>query len=169
MVHVANNSGNNEWYTPSKFIEAARLVMGGIDCDPASNDVAQRWIGATTYYTAENCGLDDLAIWWGCIWMNPPYARGLVVQFVEKLIVCLDTHVEQAVTLTNNATETKWFAKLLSRASAVCLVTGRVKFIDSDGNPSGAPLQGQAFCYFGKRVEQFGEVFQEFGPVLVPR
>jgi hypothetical protein len=30
-THVSNNSGENEWYTPEKFIEAARSVMGSID------------------------------------------------------------------------------------------------------------------------------------------
>jgi hypothetical protein len=28
-AHVTNNSGNNEWYTPRAFIDAARDVMGG--------------------------------------------------------------------------------------------------------------------------------------------
>ena len=43
-THVANNSCNNEWYTPPKFIEAAREVMGSIDLDPATSKVAQETV-----------------------------------------------------------------------------------------------------------------------------
>jgi hypothetical protein len=39
-AHLQHNSGNQEWYTPEWIIEAARVTMGRIDIDPASNPIA---------------------------------------------------------------------------------------------------------------------------------
>ncbi len=40
-----------EWYTPGRYVELARQVMGSIDLDPASNELAQTWIKAKTFYS----------------------------------------------------------------------------------------------------------------------
>lgn len=157
--HVAFNSGNNEWYTPIKYIEAARKAMGSIDLDPASSDIANNVVKAGTFYTAETNGLDKE--WHGNIWMNPPYSSDLIGKFVDKLIEQRENY-NQAVILVNNATETEWFNKIVSIASAVCFPKGRVKFYMPDGK-TGAPLQGQAVIYIGDNIKAFMDAFSLFG------
>jgi hypothetical protein len=163
-AHVAYNGGENEWYTPTHFVDAARRVMGSIDVDPASNPQAQGWIQATRYFTKDDSGLDK--DWHGNVWMNPPYAQPLISQFCEKVAAEHESgRVTQAVVLVNNGTETKWGQRLLAVASAVCFPTGRIKFIDQNGDP-GAPLQGQMFVYLGADADAFHREFAEFGTVL---
>ncbi len=158
--HVLNNSGENEWYTPPVYIEAARKAMGSIDLDPASSKAAQKTVRASFFYTAEEDGLEQT--WGGNVWLNPPYSAALVKSFAEKVIEqvpCFD----QAVVLVNNATETGWFQLLLSGASAMCLPRGRISFLDKSGEPKNTPLQGQSFLYFGPKVQDFRDCFTEFG------
>jgi phage N-6-adenine-methyltransferase len=161
--HVANNSGDNEWYTPPEFIEAARLVMGSIDLDPASSELANKTVGAERIYTAADDGLT--LTWSGRVWMNPPYEKGLIDRFAEKLRAEVAAgFVTQAVVLVNNATDTRWFATLCEVASMLCFPTGRVRFYKPDGE-RGAPLQGQAVIYIGAKHEEFAREFGRFGMV----
>lgn len=163
-AHVANNSGDNEWYTPAKHIELARTVMGGIDCDPATSEIANRTVQAETIFTSSDDGRAQT--WRGRVWMNPPYAQPLMGDFAEAVAEKYESgEIEQACILVNNATETKWFQRMLEAASAVCFPKSRIKFIDPDGNP-GAPLQGQAIVYMGDSVEAFKEAFSAEGKVL---
>jgi phage N-6-adenine-methyltransferase len=166
--HVSHNSGENEWYTPVEYIDAAHAVMGGVDLDPASSDAANMTVGAARYFTAKDDGLAHS--WQGRVWMNPPYAQPLIGLFCNALRWAIESgEVTEAITLTNNATETAWFADLLANAGAVCFPRGRIKFIDRDGNPGGAPLQGQAVVYSGPNVDQFASEFGKFGEVLYVR
>ncbi len=165
-AHVANNSGNNEWYTPAKYVELARKVMGGIDTDPASSEIANRVVKAKTFYTAEDDGRAQK--WDGRVWMNPPYAQPLMGEFAEAVSSKFESgEIKQACILVNNATETQWFQRMLTVASAVCLPKSRIKFMDPSGSPSGAPLQGQAIIYMGDKVKTFAAAFADEGAVLV--
>ena len=164
-AHVANNSGNNEWYTPGKYIELARQVMGGIDTDPATSEIANRTVKAEKIFTAEDDGRNQ--VWSGRVWMNPPYAQPLMGDFAEAVSAKFESgEIEQACILVNNATETKWFQRMLEASSAVCFPKSRIKFLDPEGNASGAPLQGQAIVYMGENVDSFKDQFSSEGVVL---
>jgi len=166
LPHVAHNSGQNEWYTPAPWIEAARAAMGGIDCDPASSAIANERVRATVIWTAEDDGRER--VWGERVWMNPPYAQPLVADFCEALAVRFERgEVKQACVLVNNGTETAWFHRLLSVASAVCFPRTRVRFLAPSGEPSGSPLQGQACVYLGSNRAAFTKHFSAFGVVLV--
>lgn len=159
--HVAHNSGNNEWYTPPAYIDAARIVLGDIDLDPASSELANSHIGAKRIYTAEDDGLAQ--DWFGRVWLNPPYASHLIGRFAEKLVESVeDGGVPEAIVLVNNATETTWFGHIISVASAITFPSSRVRFWQPDGTP-GAPLQGQAVIYIGPYPGTFLEAFSGFG------
>lgn len=159
--HVSHNSGNNEWYTPAEYIEAARRVMGGIDLDPASSAIANEVVNAGNFYTAEDNGLQYP--WFGCVWMNPPYSSDLVSEFADKMAwEYQQGNVTEAIVLINNATETRWFRTLIDVASAVVFPSSRVKFWKPDGD-LGAPLQGQSIIYLGKSPSVFLSEFNGFG------
>ena len=159
--HVSFNSGENEWYTPIEYIQAAREVMGKIDLDPASSDAANNTVRADIYYTKQDDGLAKE--WTGRVWMNPPYSSDMIGRFCDKIVCHFNAgQVTEAIVLVNNATETNWFNTLVECASAVVFPKGRVRYT-TPGGETGAPLQGQAVVYMGLSPDRFMEVFSVFG------
>jgi ParB family chromosome partitioning protein len=162
--HRAEGTGLNEWFTPAMYILAARQVMGGIDLDPATHVEAQKTVQATKFYTAAEDGLAQP--WEGRVWLNPPYAQPAIEHFVTKLVEEFGAgRVSQAVLLTHNYTDTRWFHIAAATASMLCFTRGRIAFVDLDGEPC-APTQGQAFFYYGANTDAFHQVFKDFGMVL---
>lgn len=160
VAHVGHNSGDNEWFTPENYAEAARRAMGRIDLDPASTEEANKVIRASRFFDAEIDGLSQP--WKGRVWMNPPYAQPLIEHFITKMAdKYKDGEVKEACVLVNNATETGWFQEIADASSAICFPCGRVKFWHPE--KKSAPLQGQAVLYLGKNVDRFREAFHVFG------
>jgi len=164
--HRAQGTGENEWYTPTEYLNSARDVLGEIDLDPATSDEAQKIVRATKYYTKQDNGL--LQDWHGRVWLNPPYTQPDIANFVSKMVAERKAgRVTHGIMLTHNYTDTAWFHEAMTAADAVCFTRGRIKFYDAKGETA-APTQGQAFFYFGDDVAAFGAKFASVGFIVKP-
>ncbi len=168
--HIAPPQKNNEWYTPARYIEAARLVMGGIDLDPASSDVANQTVKAARYYTKEDNGLAQ--VWYGRIWLNPPYGRtgneSNIGTFTRRLVAEYRAgNVEQAILLSTTKTDTRWFGLLWDYP--ICFNDHLIFFVGNTPSPrynkKYCHIHGTIFVYFGKNEHKFIDTFSQFGTI----
>ena len=161
IAHCQN--GSCEWYTPPDVIEAARAVLGVIDLDPASTPLANETVKATKFFTAEDDGLKHG--WTGRVWLNPPFANGLIEKFAKKIVEGYSSgKITSAIVLVDNATETQWFRLIVDNADAIVFTTGRIKFLlNGTDNHGSGHTRGQAFLYFGQDIKNFFAGFSRFG------
>jgi hypothetical protein len=80
---VNQSSGNTEYYTPVELVALARRVLGHFDLDPASCELANQEIKATTIYTIHNDGLTKP--WAGKVFMNHPFHKGEKACAISKV------------------------------------------------------------------------------------
>ena len=159
-VRMKAERGPVEWYTPEHVIEAAAVVLGDIDLDPASCANANRIVNALKFYTLEDNGLEQP--WTGRVWLTPPYDA--VGPWVEKLIAEYEAgNVTEAILLVNANTETRWFEKLWK--FSICFVRGRLKFWNPEKTTAVGAPHGNAVIYVGQSPETFAAEFQRIGTV----
>ncbi len=159
---LIHSSRSNEWYTPPRFIDSARAVMGDIDLDPASCVSANEVVKAHHFYSIDDDGLSR--DWNGRVWMNPPYGRKWPPLFVRKALAEYQRgNVSEAILLLNsNAVTNAWFKPLWDYP--LCFAHGRVKFWGQSGKNS--PTHGAVFVYLGVNSERFKTEFAQHGPVV---
>lgn len=188
LEHFAQ-SATGEWYTPKVYVDAAREVMGSIETDPASCDLAnQVFVGAEKYFTIETNGL--IQRWEGNVWLNPPYGwmedceddvrtsgfLPLEKRYLEKRISSqmLWSHLliaqykagvtKQAVLLVTAATSESWFRPLWDYP--ICFTDHRIHFVDENLQVVKQNTKGSALVYLGENRQKFADVFRRFGPVV---
>lgn len=159
---------SEEWYTPEEYIEMARLVMSGIDLDPATSLIAQQWIRATVYYTIADDGLAQP--WLGRAWVNPPYTKNgedskAEIWSTRLLAEYHAGRVTEAILLVNNKAGYKWFENVWDQALA-CFARDLIRFIRPDGSRPGKAKVGSVFFYLGPNTARFAEVFGKIGRVV---
>ena len=72
-MNVQHSSRSDSWRTPPDILDRARRVLGRIDLDPASDELANERVKADRIITREQ---DALVTPWGrspvAVWLNPP-------------------------------------------------------------------------------------------------
>lgn len=185
---VEADRDSDSWYTPKIYVESAKSVMENgdlIELDPFSSVFANErridaqgapWRIARRIYTEDDSALEK-ATWRHkhgravrSVWMNPPYSSGLIRQAIEKFLDEWNAgYILQAVILVNNATDTRWFEALASKAAAFCWTNHRIAFETYDGKNVSGNTRGQTFVYYGPHPQAlaFCDVFAKHGLCLM--
>lgn len=137
-----SNVSSDEWYTPKWMID----TLGPFDLDPCSPKV-RPYDTATVHWTKEQ---DGLTMPWGKpetvrVWLNPPYSRVLLRQFVERL-----AQHGNGIALLVNRTDNLLFQEVIfPTADSMLFMRHRVKFLRPDGT-AGSPFFGSCLVAWGK-------------------
>lgn len=161
----------DEFFTPARFLDAAREVMGEITLDPASCALANKTVRASYIYTQKDNGLACAPWTADTLWLNPPYsATGEWVAALEASYI--GGTVREAMLLVNAKTETAWFQTLWEHA-VICFVKGRIAFDVPRGDTvttEGNGMTGSVIAYFprddGPGVEAFYSAFHKLGQIV---
>lgn len=159
---------DNEWYTPPRYIEAARRVMGSIDLDPASCEEANRTVKAACYYTEE---MNGLALpWYGNVWMNPPfnmpgkrmsqYSWGLKGYEEYK-----SGRVSQIITTMYSTGKNKWLHQIWELYGGLMNIPYKRAHFMKPGGDKIELLYSVFFAYLGPNEDLFIDEFFKFGTV----
>lgn len=81
-ANIRHSSKTSEHYTRAPEVELARLVLGGIDLDPASCKEANKVVKAAAFFDERRDGLS--VSWHGRVFVNPPGGQLVVPKRTPK-------------------------------------------------------------------------------------
>ena len=137
------------------IISASKAVLGEIDLDPDSNEELNSIIQAKSIFT-DNTAFD--VEWHGKVFVSSHFNSGRTSGYAEKLIVEYQLgNVKEAILLTESPLDSDLMFKLCDNSDA--------HFLSTEVDVSGRRI-GKAF-YFGKNIEEFGNVFSDYGKVFI--
>lgn len=132
---------SDEWYTPAELINS----LGEFDLDPASSEEAFRLNNsAKKIYTVKENGLEQS--WEGRVWLNPPYSRPLLQDFLKKM-----AEHQFGTALIYSKIHAKWFHDIvLQHATAVKFLYDRIRFLKPDGTKGMQPTSSSMLVAYGE-------------------
>jgi len=130
-----------EWYTPPYIFDALACWF---DLDPASpGGNVVPWVPADRRYTCEGLQRE----WSGYVWLNPPYGRKILTQWVQKFI-----NHGNGILLVPERTSTRWWQLLSNHADLILCVNKKIPFVTPTGKTKGAHAIGSTLVAIGKKA-----------------
>ena len=132
-------NSTDEWYTPKELITS----LGKFDLDPCA-PVNPLWETASVMFNKNDDGLSKE--WCGRVWLNPPYSRPLIEQFVKKM-----SDHGNGIALLYNRCDSRMFQDVIfKKATAMLFMRHRIRFYKPDGTIGGSPGCGSLLIAFGQ-------------------
>lgn len=122
----------DDWATPIDLFDKLN-AKHKFELDVAAsstNHLCDEWFGLDHVNESRRDGL--IADWYGRVWCNPPYGRG-IKDWVEKA----SNHNDLVVMLLPARTDTRWFHDFVLGEADITFIKGRLKF---GGSKFGAPF-----------------------------
>ena len=175
-MQVLTSSESNEWYTPAEIISLVREVLGEIDLDPASNEIANQVVGAEEYFSKDGLELT----WHGSVFLNPPYGTsGMQGKFLAKaLSEYTQENISQCIVLTKSVPGYLWYDDMFHVywMGDICITYDRISFYKPEWVHNGKIIYpkdaksktASTFWYLGPKPELFEKVFSRLGMVINP-
>ena len=175
-MNAMHSSNTPDWYTPKEYATAARIVMGGIDLDPASCEEANRTIQAARYLTEKENGL--LFEWYGRVFINPPGGKSKIDK--QPLVRVFWEHLVQEI-IAGRTSEAIWvgysldqFQMLQNGKTTVhplyyptCIPRKRIAFdAPKSVGEKRHPTHGNYITYIGSNDQAFRDQFSKFGVII---
>lgn len=160
FTHESTADAPFEWYTPPIIFERMGVEF---DLDPCSPGAGKSFVPARKHLTIVD---DGLATPWDkkdFAFVNPPYGRE-----TQKWMRKLAEH-GNGIALVFARTDVAWFQEVADRTSAICFVSGRIRFYKGNLVDQGdTPGAGSMLVGFGERAKDV-LIHSELGAVFLPQ
>lgn len=117
--HESHDAGTVEWLTPPSIIDA----LGPFDLDPCA-PIEQPYPTAARKFTIIDDGLAQPWPERDRVWLNPPYAHGIIGLWLAKLA----RHNRGSCLIFARTETDAFFESVWAKASAILFMRGRVNF-----------------------------------------
>lgn len=148
------SSGKTEWETPPALVAAVAAELGlkyGFELDPAARAdkvKAQFYFGPDQ---EEELLRDGLAIsWFGTVFLNPPYGRGIGKWAAKAHEEVLAGRCELVAALLPNNSASRWWHRHVMECTEMWMLDRRVRFV---GEVNSAPFDNVIIVW---RAHQLG-------------